>query len=71
MSLGIKISELSLRSCTSIDFGLIKSPQSFFEMERIDFYRTNITQECLECYLCSMPKLKHINLGNYYLIMTK
>lgn len=57
-------SELSLRSCTSINFEFIYPPQKFTEMERIDFYRTNITQECLEFYLAFMTKLKHINLGN-------
>lgn len=65
-SIGIYvILELSLRSCTSIDFELICPPQSFHEMERIDLYRTSISTHCLESYLIYMPKLKHINLGKF------
>ncbi|KAL5244612.1 hypothetical protein ACI65C_012022 [Semiaphis heraclei] len=58
------LKELSLRSCTSIDFELICPPQSFPKMERIDFYRTNITTDCLIFYITCMPNLKHINLGS-------
>lgn len=67
-------SELSLRSCIAINFSLILMPLTFLsEVERIDFYRTNITIPFLESYLSDMPKLKHINLGkkfnNLYLII--
>lgn len=56
--------ELSLRSCTSITFAIILSPSSFLsQIERLDFYRTNITIDFLESYLTDMPKLKHLNLG--------
>lgn len=58
-------SELSLRSCTSISFELICPPQSLTEMERMDFYRTNINRDYLSFYITDMPKLKHINLGKY------
>ncbi|XP_060861011.1 F-box/LRR-repeat protein 4 [Metopolophium dirhodum] len=58
------LKELSLRSCTSINFGLICPPQSLTEMERIDLYRTNITIDYITFFITSMPKLKHINLGS-------
>lgn len=58
------LKELSLRSCTSIEFQLLCPPQSFPEMECIDFYRTNINIHCLDNYLVHMSKLKHINLGS-------
>lgn len=59
--------ELSLRSCTNIEFDLIQSANKFPEMESIDLYRTNIDTPHLESYLVHMPKLKHINLGKYNL----
>lgn len=63
-----EFSELSLRSCTSIDFELIYPPQKFPDMERFDLYRTNITAESLEFFLTYMPKLKHLNLGKSILL---
>lgn len=65
-SIGVYIIlELSLRSCTSINFEFTNPPPKFPEMERIDFYRTSISTICLDFFLIFMPKLKHINLGKF------
>ncbi|XP_025405121.1 F-box/LRR-repeat protein 4 [Sipha flava] len=59
------IKELSLRSCTKINFSIVVSPPTFLcQLERIDFYRTNVNILFLESYLPLMIKLKHINLGS-------
>lgn len=60
--------ELSLRNCTSIEFEFICG-LCFPKMERLDFYRTNVTVKALESCLYHMRQLKHINLGLQYILL--